>query len=485
MDGNTRAAAMLAARLQRIPTTRYTWLFVMLAAGALVIEALDIGSLGVILPVIHNLMHLTPTDIGALAASSALGIVIGMVPCGYFADRYGRKRLLIAGVLWFAGGTMLSAFSPNFTVLLILRGLCGLGMAPAFIMPYSLVSEFVSATTRSAFASLLETALGIGYILPPLLAFLIIPALPAELSWRVFLFVAGLPLLYIWLIWKYLPESPRWLSRVGETGRAEEIVARLEARTERLLGRPLPAPQIGEETDRAMRVEAMPTWRSLAIVWRPPYLARTIAMMCGAIGTFSMFYVTVNYIPSLLVAHHIALASAFLFTLVITAAQIPWKIANGLLAEHIGRKKVYIIFMGLAAISAWRFGFATTPLAMVLWGMMLHSASGAAPAYKMWYAEQYPTRIRAIGQSTVEAIGGRLVGGVVWTFLFPSLLAAFGLKVTMDISAGVGLLGLVVVTLFAPETFRRTVESIESELAAEGAGTSPIAVPLERRRPAG
>ena len=65
---------------------------------------------------------------------------------------------------------MLSAAASNYTTLVLLRGLSGLGMARAFIMPYSIVSEFVSATTRTAFAGLLETALGVGYLLPPRLA---------------------------------------------------------------------------------------------------------------------------------------------------------------------------------------------------------------------------------------------------------------------------------------------------------------------------
>ena len=171
-------AANLAAQLQRLPTTRASWVIVILAAGALVVEALDIGSLSVILPGVKTMWHLVPSQIGILAASSALGIAIGMNPAGRLADRFGRKRLLVAGVLWFCGGTMLSAAAPNYTILVLLRGLSGLGMAPAFIMPYSIVSEFVSATTRTAFAGLLETALGVGYLLPPLLGILVMPILP-------------------------------------------------------------------------------------------------------------------------------------------------------------------------------------------------------------------------------------------------------------------------------------------------------------------
>lgn len=73
-------------------------------------------------------MTLTPSDVGLLAAASAVGIVLGMIPAGHLADRYGRKPLLISGTVWFAGGTVLAAFSPNFAVLLIIRGLSGLGM---------------------------------------------------------------------------------------------------------------------------------------------------------------------------------------------------------------------------------------------------------------------------------------------------------------------------------------------------------------------
>jgi hypothetical protein len=79
----------------------------------------------------------------------------------------------------------------------------------------------------------------------------------------------------------------------------------------------------------------------------------------------------------------------------------------------------------------------------------------------MWYAELYPTPIRATGQATVESIGGRLVGGVIWTFMFPILIAQHGLEMTMMIAGLLGILGIVFVVAFVPETRRRTVESLE------------------------
>ena len=465
----SQTAAELAARLQRIPTTRSSWLLVILAAGALVVEALDIGSLGVILPGVRALWHLSPSQVGTLAAASALGIAVGMIPAGRLADQFGRKRMLVAGVIWFCGGTILSAAAPNYLTLVLIRGLSGLGMAPAFIMPYSIVSEFVSATTRSAFSGLLETALGIGYLLPPVLGILVMPHFAADVGWRVFLIIAGLPVIYVGVIIHFLPESPRWLSRMGRYGEAEDVVRALERNAEATLGRALPPPEIAPEVTLALFAHrASPNLAALKAIWSPPYLVRTVAMICGAFGTFSMFYVGVNYIPTLFIERHLALSNALLFTLVTAAVQIPGKILNGLTAELVGRKAIYAIYTVPAAVGAFMFGQTSEPYAMLGWAsLFLFCAAGSAPSYKMWYAEQYPTPIRATGQATVEAIGGRLIGGVIWTMLFPIIVANWGIGITMTVLAVASVTACLIVVVFAPETRGRSVEALEAEVVAK------------------
>jgi MFS transporter, putative metabolite:H+ symporter len=457
-------AAQLAARLQRIPTSRVSWNIVLLAAGALIVEALDIGSLSIILPSVKSTWHLTPAQVGMLAASSALGIAVGMIPAGHLADRIGRKRLLIGGVCWFCAGTILSAASPNYSALIVLRGVSGLGMAPAFIMPYSLVSELVSSTARTAFAGLLETALGVGYLLPPILGIFVMPHFAPDVSWRLFLIIAGLPVVYVWVMIRFMPESPRWLSRVGRHAEAEQIVSGIEQRVEAISGRKLPDPVMTQDVLTAVGQHRPGlSLAALAVVWQPPFLSRTLAMIVGALSTFSMFYIGVNYIPSLFVERHIALTNAFLFTLIIAAVQIPAKILNGLLAELVGRKAIYLIYTLPAALGAYEFGQANSPYAMLFWASVsLFGASGSAPSYKMWYAEQYPTPMRATGQATVEAIGGRLIGGVIWTMMFPIFVASYGLGATMEGLAIGAVVACGIVTLWAPETYRRSVEDLEA-----------------------
>ena len=465
----TGAPLLLAARLQRLPTTRYTWRFVSLLIGAFIIEAFDIGSLSVILPILKPLMQLSPAQVGLLVASSVIGLTIGIIPAGFLADRFGRKHVLIGGMLWFAGLTLVSALAPGFWTLLLLRGFSGLGMAPAIIVPYALVSEMVSSRTRAAFAGVLEAALGIGYVAVPILGLVVLPSFAPEIAWRIFLLIAGLPIAYVWVLWKYLPESPRWLSRTGRFDEAERIVAAIEKRVEKLTGAPLPEPVVTDDLKLSFigggkRVGL----RTVLEVWRPPYLVRTLAMTSGAFGTFALFYVAVYYGPSLFAAKSIGLSDALLLSLMVTSSQIPGKLLNGSLSEFLGRKLTYGLFASLASVGAYFFGQSSQPIMMMGWGsLFLFAASGSAPSYKMWYAEQYPTPIRAIGASTCEGVGGRLLGGVLWTAAFPVLVEALGIGTTMTLIAVAGLVTLVVVLVFAPETAGRSVEELEEHTRTE------------------
>jgi len=177
-----------------------------------------------------------------------------------------------------------------------------------------------------------------------------------------------------------------------------------------------------------------------------------------------LFYVAVYYGPSLFAAKSIGLSNALILSLIVTSSQIPGKLLNGALSELLGRKRTYALFAVVALAGAYCFGQSSAPLVMMGWGcLFLFAASGSAPSYKMWYAEQYPTPIRAIGISTCEGIGGRLLGGVVWTAAFPVLVEAFGIGTTMTLIAVIGLVCLVVVLAFAPETAGRSVEELESQ----------------------
>ncbi|GGE33583.1 MFS transporter [Pullulanibacillus camelliae] len=452
----------IPARLERLPVSWFTWKIVLLAGLAWFIESLSIGSLGAVLEPLKETMHLNSSEVGMLTASSTLGIVIGLIPAGFLSDRLGRKRILILGIIEYSLFTILCAFSPNYWMLLIFRFLSGFGMGAVFPLPFAIVSEFVNHRQRTLFNGFMDACLSVGYFIAPILGFIILPNLPLSFAWRVFFIIAGLPILYAALIQKALPESPRWLVRKGRSAEAEAVMAKIEVEVERRTKSSLPQPEVNENDVVQPASEKVTPFTP----WKKPYLRRTLSRCVAATGAFFMFYIVNTYMPSLFSSNGFSLANSLLFTAIITSAAIPGKLLNGYLAEHFGRKMVYLIFMGLAGVASLFFGIATTAISMILFACaMSFFGTGTFPALKMSYAEQYPTHIRTTGTATVEAVG-RLLGGVVGSYAMPVILNLDnGLAIGFYTVAIVAFIALIVEIGFSPETKEATLEQVESTIA--------------------
>ena len=468
----------IPSRMERLPVTRFTWKVVLLAGLAWFIESLSIGSLGVALGPLKQVMHLGVAEIGVLTAASTFGIVLGLIPAGFLSDRFGRKQLLVWGIVEYSVLTLLCALAPNFSSLLVFRFLSGLGMGAVFPLPYAIVSEFVRSRQRTLFNGVMDAFLSIGYFIAPLLGLWILPSFPVAVAWRIFFAVSALPIAFAGIIKLALPESPRWLERNGRHIEAERVMAAIEAEVSRwsngsfLQHNMMPMaqlqPQKSDQLHENAREESdstklQPSRTSVTLPWQAPYRRMTISRSVAAIGTFFMFYIVMTYMPTIFSSKGFSFAHSLLFTAVITAAAIPGKLVNGYLAEHFGRKAMYVVFMGLAGIAALFFGLANTPFAMVAFACVMSLfGTGAFPALKMSYAEQYPTRMRTTGAATVETIG-RFFGGVVGSYAIPVLLKSYGLSAGFYVVSFVAISAVLVELAFASETKDATLEQLEQQ----------------------
>lgn len=450
-------ALLIGKRMDRLPVTRFTWGVVILGSLAWFIESLSIGAMGVVLPVLKKVMTLTTSDVGVLAVASTFGIVVGLIPAGRLSDLYGRKTILVWGIVEYSVLTMLCAFSPNYLVLVFLRFLSGLGMGAVFPLPYAIIGEFVPRNRRSTFNGFMDAALSTGYFIAPLLGLLILPRLAPTVSWRVFFVVSGLPLLSAWFINRYLPESPRWLSRRGYVDRANTTMAAIEHKVQLYFGKPLP------EVESIDPTAYMVSGKRAAFYapWLPEYVVRTLVNSVAGIGAWFMFYIVMIYLPYIFSKEGFTLAHALLFTAIITGAAIPGKILNGYFGELLGRKIIYVVFMGVAGLGAFFFGGANTPTLMILFGCtMSFFGTGVFPSFKMSYAEQYPTPIRTTGSATIETVG-RFVGGVIGSYAFPAMIIGLGLIYSFDLVGIVALIGVASILFFGDESNKQSLEALE------------------------
>ncbi len=451
-----RTGIGVAERLERLPMSGFHILILALACLAWLIEAFDIGLIGVVLPSLHKLWHLTPKETGSLAAITALGIVLGVVPTGILADRFGRKKVLMAGMAWYTIVTGLTALAGSVTTLIALRFLAGFGMGLMFPVPYAMVSEFVSSGHRGRFTGIMDSFLSLGYFVSPALAAFIIPNTGLDVGWRIFFILGGVPIVYVALLWWLMPESPRWYEVKGRYREAEAVMAQIEAKVEASTGHPLPPLDKEQFRPIAVSRERVP----VATIFNRVYLKRTI--MCWIVlgTTFFIFYAIQLFMPTVVSRMGFTLTTAFIFTSIIVGASIVGKIIEAWVVEIWGRKPVIISFTLIALICALFFGFLRNPVLVLLIGAaMSFFGISVDPAVKIYVAENYPTRVRGTGVGFTEGVG-RLIAGAIAPFYFPLVLARFGTGGSFVFVALVALIGVIAVWILGEETKGQLLEEV-------------------------
>src|ERR1700749_1574251 len=116
-----------------------------------------------------------------LTTATLLMRPIGALLFGLWADKVGRRIPLIVDVLFYSTVGFLCAFAPNFSVLIVLRFLYGIGMGGEWGLGAALAMEKIPAARRGFFSGLRQEGYSLGYLLAAV-AYLIISQV-FDLSW--------------------------------------------------------------------------------------------------------------------------------------------------------------------------------------------------------------------------------------------------------------------------------------------------------------
>ncbi|BBY53080.1 MFS transporter [Mycobacterium koreense] len=148
------------------------------------------------------------TTVAFLTTATLVMRPVGALLFGLWADRVGRRLPLMVNVVFYSVAGFLCAFAPNFTVLVILRMLFGIGMGGEWGLGAALAMEKVPTERRGFFSGLLQQGYLVGYLLATLAALLMLDWL--ELTWR-WLFALSIAPAAISLIIRYrVKESEAW-----------------------------------------------------------------------------------------------------------------------------------------------------------------------------------------------------------------------------------------------------------------------------------
>jgi MFS transporter, SHS family, lactate transporter len=304
--------------------------------------------------------HVRKSDI-VLSVTATLAMrPLGALLFGMLADRYGRRRPLMANVLFFSAVELLCGFAPNFTVFFILRMLFGIGMGGEWGVGASLAMEHAPVRWRGVLSGILQGGYPIGYLLAALAARLVLP----NLGWRAMFWVGGIPALLALYIRTKVPESEAW--------------------KQHRLTRTLDGPRIAWQHK----------WLSLYLV------GLMFLMNCLSHGTQDLYPDFLKH------GHGVAPNTVAYITMFYNVGAVVGAILFGMLSERIGRRYSMLsaLVVAVAVIPAWAFGSSLLILALGAFVMQM-GVQGAWGIIPVHLNELSPDAVRGLLPGFTYQIG--------------------------------------------------------------------------------
>src|SRR5246500_1834624 len=157
---------------------------------------------------IARTFHTSTIEVAFITTATLMMRPVGALLFGLWADRAGRRIPLMVDVTFCSIVGFLCAFAPNFTVLVILRLLYGIGMGGEWGLGAALAMEKIPRERRGFFSGLLQEGYAFGYLLATLASLLVIDRL--GVSWRWVFALCIIPAMISLIIRYRVQESEVW-----------------------------------------------------------------------------------------------------------------------------------------------------------------------------------------------------------------------------------------------------------------------------------
>jgi putative MFS transporter len=452
--------AIVTARLDRLPMTRHIWTLIGIVALGGFFELYDLYFTGYIAPgLFHDgLMTATTTSffgmtgLAGFLASVFIGLFIGTIAFGFVADRFGRRTVFTASLLWYSAATFILAFQDTALGLNTWRVIGGIGIGVEMITIDSYVSEL---TPRNARGMAFGLVYGVAQICAPIIAFLawvLVPIAPLGFSgWRWIVLIGSFGAIVVWWLRRGLPESPRWLAQQGRMAEAERAISTIEAKVRAEYGKELPplGPLVLED-ERA---------GSFGEMFGPAYRSRTIMLMVANFFQTIGYYGFVSWIPTLLIAKGILITKSLEYTFLIVLVYPIAPLLVMLVADKFERKWQLVLSAITVAVIGVLFGSLDAPVWLIIVGCLQTLAvNWMSTIIHAYQAEMFPTRIRARAVGFV--FSWSRLSSIFVGFFIAFFLRDFGVPGVFAFISTAMAIVVIAVSLYGPRSTGRTLEEI-------------------------
>lgn len=387
------------------------------------LDAFDVMLYSMVLAALIADLGITKGQAGLLGSMTLVASAAGGMLFGVFADRAGRTKALMGSVILYSVFTGLCGFANNLTQLAVFRLFLGLGMGGEWASGAALVSETWSSEHRGRAFGFMQSSWAIGYALAAAVTALVMPTF----GWRAVFFVGMLPALFTVWVQRRVEEPQIWRERAS---RRSAGAAQSSARFANVFRGRLGAVTIAVTL---MNSCTMFGWWGLNL-WIPGYLSLPAAQ--GGIG------LSASQMAGLVIAMQVGMWFGY--------------VTFGFIADALGRKRSYVLYLVAAAVLLPLYGIVRNPLVLLALGpFVAFFGTGYFSGFGPLTAELYPTSVRATAQGFTYNTG-RLASAVA-PFAVGSLAQARGFDLAFSIT-GIAFLLAAVAWTWIPETRGKTLE---------------------------
>jgi MFS transporter, putative metabolite:H+ symporter len=456
-------AALISARLDRLPTTRYIWKLVLLLSLGGCFEFYDLFLMTYIGPglVRSGLFSAASTSffgltgLASFVAATFAGLFIGTLAFGFAADKLGRRTIFTYSLLWYTVGSIVMACQATTRGILLWRVITGIGIGVELVTIDTYIAELVPKNVRGRAFAVNQVVQFTAIPIVAFISWLLVPRSPFGIDgWRWVVLLGSAGAIFVWFIRRAIPESPRWLIARGRIAEAERAVANMEERVAAELHAALPpaAPETSVEAPQNIRVK-------FSQIFRPPYLRRTLMLMVFHFAQTVGYYGFASWVPTLLIAAGIRTTASLQYSFVIAiSAPLGPLLVRGI-ADRFERK--WQIVWSAVCIAAFGLLFAgqKQAAALILLGVLLTCSNNwMSVAFHAYQAELFPTPVRA--QAVGFVYSWSRFSAIFTSLMIGFFLQKFGAGGVFAFIAASMLVVVLAIAIFGPRTRGLALESI-------------------------
>jgi AAHS family 4-hydroxybenzoate transporter-like MFS transporter len=419
--------------LNDAPWGGYQRWVVFLTALTIVFDGIDNQLLGIVIPTLMREWGVPRSAFAPLVSLGYLGMMIGGAIAGVAGDRLGRRTALLGSMAVFGAMTLAAVTATEPAQLGWLRLLAGIGLGGAMPNAAALVAEFVPLRQRPIAVTVTIVCVPLGATIAGLLGIRLLPVV----GWRMLFLTGGVvPLVAAAILWRLLPESPRFLAR--DRSRWPELV-RLLAR----MGHP-----VGERTTFIDLTERAVERASVRALFGRDFRLDTIALWAAFFCCLLAVYSGFSWLTTLLSGAGFTPSTANTGITAFNLGGVAGALVGGIAIARVGSRISMLSMASVAIVAALvlsRMSLSPTAgVVIIAWLTLLGAMiNGVQTTMYALAAHVYPGPVRATGVGTAVAFGriGAILSGYAgsWAIGYRGSASFFALIATAMLATFIAL----------------------------------------------